>query len=100
MQTRFQPEAEAELAEAREWYALQRHGLDSELMLRIDETLRRITQAPKAYPEVYRQIRRAVIRQFPFAIFYEQKSDEIRVIAVYHSSAIQRDGSREFESLA
>lgn len=51
MQTRFQPEAEAELAEAREWYALQRHGLDSELMLRIDETLRHITQAPKAYPE-------------------------------------------------
>jgi plasmid stabilization system protein ParE len=85
MQTRFQPEAEAELAEAREWYALQRHGLDSELMLRIDETLRHITQAPEAYPQIYRQIRRAVIRQFPFAIFYEQKSDEIRVIAVYHS---------------
>lgn len=28
MKIRFQPEAEAELAEARLWYALQREGLD------------------------------------------------------------------------
>lgn len=85
MQTRFQPEAEAELAEAREWYALQRHGLDSELILRVDETLSRITRAPESYPVVYGQLRRAVVRQFPFAIFYQLTTDEIRVIAVFHS---------------
>lgn len=49
MQIRFQPEAEAELAEARAWYALQLPGLDAQLMLRIDETLQRIIDAPKAY---------------------------------------------------
>ena len=85
MQIRFQPEAEAELAEARVWYGLQRDGLDATLMLRIDETLLRIVEAPNAYPIVYRQLRRAVVRQFPFAIFYEPIPGEIRVVAVYHS---------------
>ena len=59
MRIRFQPEAEAELAEARTWYGLQRQGLDSVLMLRIDETLQRIREAPGAYPLIYRQLRRA-----------------------------------------
>jgi plasmid stabilization system protein ParE len=85
MRIRFKPEAEAELVEARAWYSLQRQGLDAQLMMRIDEALQRILQAPEAYPTVYRQLRRAVIRQFPFAIFYEMTTDEVRVIAVFHS---------------
>ncbi len=85
MRIRFQPEAEAELAEARTWYALQGKELDSQLMLRIDETLKRIIEAPEAYPSVYRQLRRAVVHQFPFAIFYVPTPEEIRVLAVFHS---------------
>lgn len=86
MQIRFQPEAEADLAEARLWYALQREGLDDALMQRVDETIQRIVDAPHAYQIVYRQLRRAMLRQFPFAIFYLPTDDEIRVFAVYHSS--------------
>ena len=66
MQIRFQPDAEAELAEARAWYGLQGNGLDEALMLRIDETLQRILDTPNAYPIVHRELRRAVLRQFPF----------------------------------
>lgn len=86
MQIHFQPEAEAELAEARVWYALQREGLDDALMQRVEEALQRIVEAPHAYQVVYRQLRRAVLHQFPFAIFYQPIDEEIRVFAVYHSS--------------
>ena len=86
MQIHFQPEAEAELAEARLWYALQREGLDDALMQRVEEALQRIVDAPYAYQVAYRQLRRAVLHQFPFAIFYWPGDDEIRVFAVYHSS--------------
>lgn len=91
MQIRFQPEAEAELAEARLWYSLQREGLDAALMQRIDQTLRAIVAAPRSYPIVYRNLRRAVLRKFPFAIFYESNESEIIVFAVYHS---KRDPER------
>ena len=77
MQIRFKPEAEAELAEARFWYSLQREGLDAALMMRVDQTLSAITAHPHSYPIVYRSLRRAVVRQFPFAIFYESTQSEV-----------------------
>ena len=85
MQIRFKPEADIELAEARLWYSLQHEGLDVALMERVDQTLRTIAMAPRAYPIVYRNLRRAVLRQFPFAIFYESSENEIIVFAVFHS---------------
>lgn len=88
---RFTPEADAELAEARQWYALQRENLDFEFMERIDDALSRIVSNPNLYPIVYRTLRRAVVRRFPFAVFYEATVDEIQLIAVFHS---RRDPER------
>ena len=91
MQIRFHPEAEAELAEARLWFSLQREGLDVALMQRVDQTLSSIIAAPRSYPIVYRNFRRAVLRKFPFAIFCEANKSEIVVFAVYYS---RRDPKR------
>jgi plasmid stabilization system protein ParE len=88
---RFTPEADTELAEAREWYAHQREDLDLEFMQSIDDALSRIVANPHQYPNVYGSLRRCVVRRFPFAIFYEVASDEVKVIAVFHS---RRDPER------
>ena len=88
---RFTPEADAELAEARQWYAHQRENLDIEFMECIDDALSRAVRNPELYPIVYRTLRRAVVRRFPFAVFYEVTADEIHVIAVFHS---RRDPER------
>lgn len=85
MQIRFLPEADTDLAEARVWYGLQRDGLDIKLMQRIDETLQRISVAPRRFPLIHRHLRRAIVRQFPFAIFYDVTKNEIVVFAVFHS---------------
>lgn len=82
---RFTPDADAELAEARQWYAHQREDLDMEFMECIDDVLSRIVRVPDLYPIVYRNLRRAVVRRFPFTVFYEITTDEIQVIAVFHS---------------
>jgi hypothetical protein len=50
---RFTPEADTELAEAREWYAHQREDLDLEFMKSIDDALSRIVANPHQYPNVY-----------------------------------------------
>ena len=60
-------------------------------MERIDDALSRIVSNPNLYPIVYRTLRRAVVRRFPFAVFYEETVDEIQVIAVFHS---RRDPER------
>ena len=85
MIVRFTPEADNELAEARQWYAHQRTDLDPEFMQSIDDALSRVVARPQQYPTVYRTLRRCVVRRFPFAIFYTVSADEIEVVAVFHS---------------
>lgn len=82
---RFTPDAEAELTEAREWYSHQRQDLDLEFMQSIDDALLRVVANPHLFPIVYLDLRRVVVRRFPFAVLYEVLADEIQVIAVFHS---------------
>ena len=65
--------------------------IKAEFMKSIDDALLRIVANPDQYPNVYRSLRRCVVRRFPFAIFYEVASDEVEVIAVFHS---RRDPER------
>lgn len=88
---RFTPEADAELAEALRWYAHQREDLDVEFMECIDDALSQVVRNPHLYPIVYRNLRRVVVRRFPFAVLYEVTADEIQVMAVFHS---RRDPER------
>jgi len=85
MKIRFQQDADVELAEARQWYAHQRTDLDLEFMDCIEEALSRVARYPDLFPVVFRDLRRVVVRRFPFAIFYRVTQDEIQVVAVFHS---------------
>ena len=51
---RFSSDADAELAEARQWYAHQREDLDLEFMDSVDEALTQVVRNPHLYPIVYR----------------------------------------------
>ena len=90
MQIHFQPEAEAELAEARLWYALQREGLDDALMQRVEEALQRIVDAPYAYQVAYRQLRRAVLHQFPSRFFTSQSTMKFGYLPFITPAVIRR----------
>ena len=91
MIVRLHPEAEGEFRDAVIWYEHQRSGLGSEFILCIDEAVERVRRNPEAYPKVHESIRRIVVRRFPFALFYEISSADIRVLAIFHS---RRDPSR------
>ena len=82
---RFTPEADAELTEARQWYSHHRKDLDLEFMHCIEIALSRIRSHPSLFPIVHGNLRRAVVRRFPFAIFYEVAGEEIQIVAVFHS---------------
>jgi plasmid stabilization system protein ParE len=84
MPVRFLPEAEAELLETARWYRQQTPGLDLEFMKCIEDALAMIGRSPNLFPLVHRQLRRALVRRFPYAIFYEVRSAEIVVYAIFH----------------
>jgi plasmid stabilization system protein ParE len=85
MLIRFTPEADTELTEARRWYSHKRQDLDLEFMQCIDDVLARVVSNPYSFPVVYRHLRSAVVRRFPFVVLYEVTANEIQVIAVFHS---------------
>ena len=51
----------------------------------IDAALTRIISNPNSFPIVYQNLRRVVVRRFPFALFYEVGAEEVQVMAVFHS---------------
>ena len=79
------PEAERDLAEAHDWYESQVTGLGSEFLLAIDAALSSIQRMPELYHVVYKNLRRALIRRFPYGIFYLLEEAKIVVIAVMHA---------------
>ena len=80
----LRPQAEAELLDARDWYKEQRAGLGSAFATEVDMVLSRIVQTPLAYPRVQGETRRALVRRFPYAIYFHAMSDEIVVLGVVH----------------
>ena len=80
----LRPQAAAELLDARDWYEEQRPGLGGAFATEVDMVLSRIVQAPLAYPRVHGETRRALVRRFPYAIYFHAMPDEIVVLAVIH----------------
>ncbi|MGP0075301.1 MAG: type II toxin-antitoxin system RelE/ParE family toxin [Bryobacteraceae bacterium] len=80
------PEVEFDLAEAYAWYEARRVGLGEEFLTSVDACLESIRRQPQIYTLVYETYRRALIRRFPFAVFYEYADAAVTVYAVFHTS--------------
>ena len=76
--------AEQDLADAIDWYEEQHPGLGNEFLLSVDATFSNIRRNPEQYPVMYRGLRRALVRRFPFSVFYLVESPQITVLAVFH----------------
>ena len=80
----FRPAARAELMEAREWYEARRVGLGHEFASSIDATITHIAERPDLYPEIWPGLRRAVLLDFPYGVFYRAKPRSIEIVAIFH----------------
>jgi toxin ParE1/3/4 len=80
----IRPEAEAEIEEAYHWYEEQRGGLGADFLLCMEEGFEKIQNNADMYPVVHRNVRRLLIRRFPYGIFYIIQQDIVAVLAVFH----------------
>jgi plasmid stabilization system protein ParE len=86
----IRPEAEADLAEAFAWYEERRAGLGDRFLLSVEATLSAIKRYPESFPVVHRQVRRALLRRFPYGVFYTVAESAIVVFAVFHCGRAPR----------
>lgn len=80
----LEPEAEAEIAEAAEWYESRARGVGPEFLRAVEVTLVSVQRNPQQYQTVFRDVRRAPLRRFPFSLMYIASEQEIIVLACIH----------------
>ena len=80
---RFLPEALEDLLETRHWYARREADLGLAFAEAIAAAIERIVHDPASFPLVHGVVRRLVVRQFPYAVYFREDGDEILVLAVH-----------------
>jgi len=78
------PAAAAEIETAYRWYEKEREGLGSEFLEAVEKMVKAIAEDPERFPAIRKDIRRAVLRRFPYSIFYRIVSGHVVVIACFH----------------
>jgi plasmid stabilization system protein ParE len=84
MKVRFLIPAEAELADAVEWYDSQSRGLGTQFLDDLDRTIRRIVAYPLSSTQMEEGLRRCLLSRFPYGIIYGIDSESVIVVAVAH----------------
>jgi len=82
----YTPEAEQDVVEAYSWYEAREPGLGEDFLRCVEACLFTVQRHPKLYPIVVDEFRRALVRRFPFEVFYEEAGDCITVYSVFHCS--------------
>lgn len=77
-------EAEEDIRSTYEWYENQRNNLGRIFLVEVDQMFAAVEEQPDAYPVCFKDVRRALCKRFPYAIYYLHKSSDIVVLAVLH----------------
>lgn len=62
------PGEQKDLRVASQWYEEQKFGLGGQFLDEVYHILARIDRAPPHFPEIEKDVRRALLHRFPFAV--------------------------------
>ena len=82
----YLPEASADVASAYAWYEERAPGLGEDFLRCVEAAVLTLQRHPQLHPLAVDGFRHALIRRFPFEIFYEPTPDAIVIYAVFHCS--------------
>lgn len=94
----FAAEVEWDVLEAYAWYESRRPGLGEEFLTCVDACIQAICRHPEMYMKVYEDYRRAMIRRFPYAVFYEYSESVVTIYCVFHTSRDPEKWRQRLES--
>ncbi|MBU1222256.1 MAG: type II toxin-antitoxin system RelE/ParE family toxin [Gammaproteobacteria bacterium] len=82
----FRPQARQEFDSAADWYEREQPGLGGAFLAEVERLLHLIAGNPSSFPEVLNGVRKAVVRRFPYYIYFRIRAETIVVLAVFHSA--------------
>ena len=79
-------EAEIDFDKSYEYYYEDNPKIADALFKIINIGFENIKQNPYSYPIAYKDVRKYVVKRFPFVIYYRTIDSLIQVIAIFHTS--------------
>lgn len=79
--------AREEVSDAYLYYESQKSGLgDNNFLESLDDIFNLILDNPNLFPKDFEEVRKALLKKFPFTIYYEVVEEQIFVYSVFHQS--------------
>ena len=76
------PSAKRDIAEADAYYAP--YGKADAFIAALDQVFMQIADRPLMHPLIYEDVRRALVRRFPYSVFFVIEPERAVVLAVHH----------------
>ncbi len=86
MKIKLSPFAEQDFDIAIKWYNKKQDKLGYELANEVAEIFERIKINPLQFPKEYRKMRKAVIKRFPYNIFFVVSDDIAYILGIFNTS--------------
>lgn len=80
----YTPEADDDVAESYVHYESLEPGLGEDFLRCVEACVLTIQRHPQLFPVAVDEFRRALVRRFPYEIFYEPTDDTIIVYSVFN----------------
>jgi len=85
MTVEYHPAIEHELAEVRDYYEQRSPGLGREFIDEFERQVLRIASAPGRWMVITQDLRRSLMKRFPYVIYFRQVApDRVRITVVKH----------------
>lgn len=86
----LRPAAAADVEEAWGWYEARRKGLGDEFLEVVRTNLESIRVHPESAPVVQCDVRRHLLKRFPYGLFYRLIQGQVVVVACFHAKRSPR----------
>lgn len=93
MRLEFHPSTTGDVREATSYYDKQRAGLGARFVQHLDQALAQIARNPLLFPLVENEVRRVLIKHFPYTILFRVlDGDIVRILVIRHHRRDPRFG--------
>jgi len=85
----FTGRAADDIVNAFEWYEVRRSGLGAEYLTALNRTLDLVQHMPTAGPEIQPGVRRLLLKNFPYAIYYSIGVQTVEILGCLHQRRLR-----------
>lgn len=82
---RIRRAAKADIRAAALWYEKQRKGLGRDFLVKVGDAIVSLGQTPNMHQIIKANVRRALLKRFPYCVYYTVDDQLVQIIGVFHA---------------